>query len=250
MCKLSKQYGIVKDKDTILEIGSGWCHWEAITLRLFFDIKAVLFDVWDNRQFDVLKSYLAQLKANLGKIETDDSKLKKADDMIRAILSLRNFSELYSALGFQYVVEPSGRLSSFKGNRFDLIVSAGVLEHINRCDIPLLVADFHRLLNPNGHCVHSINLTDHLYLYDKAVSPKQCLKYSNRLWQWCFENKVQYFNRVQRPEWLGIFEKSRFVLIEEESDHIDIGVLSVDKQYSNLSKHDLGCISLNVTCRK
>jgi len=246
MLKLSERYGVVKDKDTIIEIGSGWCHWEAVTLRLFFDIKAVLFDVWDNRQFDVLKSYLSQLRINLSKIETDENKLKKADDMIKMILSFNNFSEVYSALGFQYVIEPNGKLSSYKDNSFNLIISAGVLEHIKRCDIPVLAEEFHRLLKPDGYSVHSINLTDHLYLYDKSVSPKQYLKYSDRVWQWCFEDEIQYFNRVQRPEWLSLFEQPGFTLIDEESDRIDIGKFPVNKQYNYLSKHDLGCISLNI----
>src|SRR5688500_13425313 len=48
--RLNRQHGIVRDGDRILELGTGWLHWEALTLRLFFDIKAVLFDVWDNRQ--------------------------------------------------------------------------------------------------------------------------------------------------------------------------------------------------------
>src|ERR1043165_3728637 len=50
MLRLTRQYNIVRDGDRILELGTGWLHWEALTLRLFFDIKAVLFDVWDNRQ--------------------------------------------------------------------------------------------------------------------------------------------------------------------------------------------------------
>ena len=33
-----------------------------MTLRLFYDIKAVLFDVWDNRQLGGLKNYIRQLE--------------------------------------------------------------------------------------------------------------------------------------------------------------------------------------------
>src|SRR5258708_7129618 len=65
MLRLNRQYQIVRDGDRILELGTGWLHWEALTLRLFFDIEAVLFDVWDNRQLGGLKNYLGQLSARL-----------------------------------------------------------------------------------------------------------------------------------------------------------------------------------------
>src|SRR4029077_17381251 len=65
MLRLQKKYNIVQDGDRILELGTGWLHWEALTLRLFYDIEAVLFDVWDNRQLGGLKNYLRQLRSLL-----------------------------------------------------------------------------------------------------------------------------------------------------------------------------------------
>src|SRR5262245_41296508 len=48
--RLLREHPLVKDGDRIIELGTGWLHWEALTLRLFYDIEAVLYDVWDNRQ--------------------------------------------------------------------------------------------------------------------------------------------------------------------------------------------------------
>ena len=62
MLRLQKNYNIVHHGDRILELGTGWLRWEALTLRLFYDIEAVLFDVWDNRQLGGLKNYLRQLR--------------------------------------------------------------------------------------------------------------------------------------------------------------------------------------------
>jgi hypothetical protein len=45
MLSLSKRYGVPKDSDTLLELGTRFVHWEAITSRLFFNIHGVLFDV-------------------------------------------------------------------------------------------------------------------------------------------------------------------------------------------------------------
>jgi len=46
MLRLQKNYNIVHHGDRILELGTGWLRWEALTLRLFYDIEAVLFDVY------------------------------------------------------------------------------------------------------------------------------------------------------------------------------------------------------------
>ena len=66
MLRLQKNYNIVHHGDRILELGTGWLHWEALTLRLFYDIEAVLFDVWDNRQLGGLKNYLATVAPSFG----------------------------------------------------------------------------------------------------------------------------------------------------------------------------------------
>src|ERR1700685_3188285 len=59
-------YGLLRKDDLVVEIGTGWVHWEALTMRLFFDFQAVLYDVWDNRQLDALKSYVSQLEGRFG----------------------------------------------------------------------------------------------------------------------------------------------------------------------------------------
>ena len=41
MLELARTYGIVKDGARVLELGTGWLHWEAMTMRLFFDVEAV-----------------------------------------------------------------------------------------------------------------------------------------------------------------------------------------------------------------
>src|SRR5258707_4556335 len=95
MLRLQKQHNIVSNGDRILELGTGWLHWEALTTKLFFDIQAVLFDVWDNRQLTALKNYAAQLspillKDNLG---LPSEQLERAQSLLRAIGSIDTFED-------------------------------------------------------------------------------------------------------------------------------------------------------------
>jgi len=52
---------------------------------LFYDNKAVLFDVWDNRQLGGLKNYARQLKPILRGFELAEAEANKAHALIKLI---------------------------------------------------------------------------------------------------------------------------------------------------------------------
>jgi cyclopropane fatty-acyl-phospholipid synthase-like methyltransferase len=248
---LCREFGILKDGDTVLELGTGWVHWEAITLKLFWDIKAVLYDVWDNRQFPALKSFLRQVDTAFKegyRIEGVD--MARARRQVGAILETASFEELYRLLGFRYVVGPSGTLDTLGDERFRLVVSAGVFEHIYRAILSRFVARWSQLLAPGGFALHTINIKDHLYQYDLSVCPKQYLGFSEKVWKRFFENDVQYINRVQRCEWLEIFAHAGLVLREEQSVYVDLGRLEVKAPYTQMDAKDLRCGQLEVVLEK
>lgn len=250
MLRLQRQYNIVREGDRIIELGTGWLHWEAITLRLFCDIEAVLFDVWDNRQLGALKNYLRQLGLLLNDgFGLSAAELKRAQSLIEAVMKVGSFAELYKLLGFEYVIESAGSLSQFPSNSFQLVVSGGVLEHVKREGLPMLISETRRILKPDGWAVHSIDTADHLEHYDRKVSPKMYLSFSERTWKNFFENEVQYINRMQRGEWLEIFRTNGFELLEEDTRRVDISGLNLADRFAHMNKEDLECTVLRLALR-
>ncbi len=200
--RLQKQHNMVRNGDRILELGTGWLHWEALTLRLFYDIEAVLFDVWDNRQLGGLKNYVRQLGPMLSDgFGLSAPELTRAQSLIEEILKVESFDQLYELLDFKYVVGSSGSLLQVPENSIQLIVSGGVLEHVKRETLRGLIAEMGRILKPGGWTVHSIDTADHSEHYDRTVSPKLYLSFSEATWRRLCENEVQYINRMQRGEW-------------------------------------------------
>ena len=251
MLRLQKQHNIVSNGDRILELGTGWLHWEAVTLRLFYDIKAVLFDVWDNRQLGGLKNYVRQLGSKLNDgFGLSAAQLSRAQSIIEEIVKVESFGGLYELLGFEYVVESSGSLRQFSDNSFQLVVSGGVLEHVKREALPLLIGETRRILKPGGWAVHSIDTADHLEHYDRTVSPKMYLSFSEEKWKRLCENEVQYINRMQRGEWLELFKANGFGLIEEEARRVDIGKLNLADRFADMDKGDLECTVLRLALRR
>ena len=248
---LCKRYKALQDGSLILEIGTGWAHWDSMVLRLFYDLRACLFDVWDNRQFEAIKLYVKQFNQivdqELGLECTQNAHIHT---LLESILTTKSFDDLYDLLGFEYVLDPNGNLDQFGNETFHLIITNGVLEHINRAKLPHLIREFYRLLKPGGYSIHHIVIADHLAFYDPTVSKKHYLKYSDKVWKRYFENDVQHFNRLQRPEWMHLFNSSGLELVEESLSIADIGQIKTDKQYTKLSKTDLECTVLELIHRK
>jgi hypothetical protein len=245
------QYAPLRPDDLILELGTGWVHWEALTLRLFFDFKAVLYDVWDNRQLDALKNFVRQLERRFGVngfMEGCD--FDRARFLIRRIEDACSFEDIYETLGFRYVLDPAGLMESLPRKTFRLTISADVMEHIAARTAGKFVNNIASLLEHDGLGIHGINIMDHLHLYDTSASPKQYLAYSEKRWKLLYENNVQYINRIQRSDWLRMFEQAGLSVLQETGSYADLTNLRIHPQYQGLSRDDINCTTLVLVVRK
>jgi hypothetical protein len=237
--------------DAVLEVGTGWIHWESLIARLFYDVQATLFDVWDNRALEALTGAAMALEPVIDQeLAVEPEKRERVHDLLYRIAAVRSFEELYELLGFCYVIEPSGALSGLDSDSFAAIYSCNVLEHVSAEILESYILDFGRLLKPGGYSIHTIDISDHLALYDSGASKKRYLRYSERAWKRFYENDVQYFNRVQRSEWLKLFQRAGLELIEEESEYVELDGLDIAESYAPYEQEDLECVLLRVVHRK
>ncbi len=247
LVEIIERHHAIRSGDKLLEIGTGWVHWEATIIRLFYDVEITLFDTWDNRQLAAYKRYFRLFEEVMDKeLGLDAVRSDRAHTLLQVIAKANSFDEIYSGFGFRYVIDPNGTLKQFEDEAFSLVFSCAVFEHLNRASLPEFIRDIRRILKPGGSTIHGIDLGDHLTYYDARVSFKNYLRYSDKVWRRFFENDVQYFNRVQRPEWLELFRKAGLELVEEIPSSIDINLIKVDKSYENLETSDLQCAGLRL----
>jgi hypothetical protein len=238
---LAKEHRLVTDGARLLEIGTGWVHWEATILRLFYDLEATLVDVWDNRQLAAYKAHLSEIDRyiNTG-LGMDRTRSRHAHALVAKMLAARSFNELYETAGFTYLVDPTGTLDCLPDASFDFIVSSTVLEHVRRETLPTFLKNTERILRDGGRSYHAIDLGDHLSYYDPKAHPKQYLAYGERTWKLLFENRVQYFNRLQLPEWLSLFAQTDLTLVTCTQASRPLQGLRVARQFRRFSHDDLG----------
>jgi hypothetical protein len=240
---LCEKYRAVGENGRLLEIGTGWMHWYSLYLRLFYDnVGITMMDVWDNRQFEALKASFLKLK----EISPPPPRRRSAPAALDRILNASGFDELYERFDLNYVIDEQGTLERFPTATFDLVFSFHVLEHIEKAETREVVGNIHRILKPGGFSIHQIGIDDHLSHYDRRASPMNYLRYSDAAWKIFFQNEVQYFNRLLMRDWLELFERGGFVLLEKIAGHADIDSLPIHPKYRHYDPEDLSCANLTI----
>lgn len=242
-----KKHNVISDGGRILDFGTGWVHWYAIYMRLHHDVRVTMFDIWDNRQLHAFKATFLRLRHILERDHPDYHRIK---DLLDKVVAVESFDDLYEFMDLEYVIEREGRLHVFEDNFFDCVLSSDVLEHVGRERVPQVIEDFHRILKPGGYSIHHIGLGDHLAHYDRSESKKRYLSFSSKTWKLLFENGVQYFNRLQGPEWLDLFGNNGFRLLDTKSSSTNIQGLRFASQYQGYDEQDLACTRLTIIHRK
>jgi len=243
---LCRKYHALHSGEKLLEVGTGWMHWYSLYLRIFYDCRITALDIWDNRQFSALKAGFGKLAQRYKEARISETVLNNLAVISRAT----SFAELYREIGIEYVIEPRGSLDQFADQSFDCILSMHVLEHVPTEYVTDLVRNMYRTLKPGKYTIHQIGIDDHLAHYDRKASQKQYLQYSDRTWKNLFENRVQYFNRLQMSEWLDAFRNAGFILEEKLVEATDIANLKVAARFADYSQEDLSCTILTLVYRK
>ncbi len=245
----ARKYGLLDKKISAVEIGTGWMHWYGLYLALQSEksVQLELFDVWDNRQFNALRSAFSDLEKRW---KADPKIDKKKCDRISNLLTATSFHELYRKFNANYKLDETGSLASYRDNYYDTVFSFHVLEHVRRDIIQESIGHMHRMLKPGGLCIHQIGIDDHLAHYDRSASKKQYLEYSIPLRKHFFENDVQYHNGLQAGDFLYYFRCQKFEIVELHREKIDLSNVSVHDDWKGYSLEDLETVILTVVCRK
>ncbi|MFC5061609.1 glycosyltransferase [Actinomycetospora atypica] len=245
------RFDALQPGDEVLELGTGWLHWESTVLRLFHDVRITMVDVVDNRLFGTYQTWLAQLGRHLAADDTlSASRRAAAMTLLGDILRCESFDEVYDLLGMRYVVDPTGRFDDLPEERFALVVSADVLEHVRREALPSLLATTRRALRPGGLAVHRIDLVDHFHYFDPTTSPKHYYRYDDRTWNRWFDTDVQYVNRIQRPEWRTLFAEAGFDVVQEKDHSQALGPVPRAAEFAGLTAADVDCLQMLTVHRR
>ncbi|MEO0623898.1 MAG: class I SAM-dependent methyltransferase [Pseudomonadota bacterium] len=248
--ELLRAHGVLREGLEALEIGTGWVHWEALMLRLEVPSETLLYDIWDNRSWERFRAYARQIAAPEMRAALGITGAH-AEDLIAAVAAAPDRETAYGLLGFSYQADPTGLLAGIADGSRDLIISSDVGEHLRREDLPEILARTQAVLRPGGWAYHQVVLTDHLGIYAKGTHPKEYLRYSGAEFDGRINNRLQYINRVQIPDWVAGFETAGFEMVAvERIGTCDLSGFPVHSDYSTLPPEDLACTVVQFLVRK
>ena len=135
-------------------------------------------------------------------------------------VALKSQSEIYSLVdlasyGIKYRAPYDASKTELRDKSLDACISTNTLEHIPKETITAIFSELYRTLKDNGIVSAKIDYSDHYAHTDKTISLLNYLKFDEELWK-RYNHNCHYQNRLRHKDYLEIFKKCGFVVIEEE----------------------------------
>jgi SAM-dependent methyltransferase len=203
-----------------LEIGTGWCPWLPLLLRIAGAGRIVTIDV---NPWLTLASAQATTRALLDRgrrvadeLGVSESAVTAAVDTAQRATTLDGWT---SALAIDYRRADllSARLDA---GSVDAILSSNVLEHVPPDALLAVHRESRRLLRAGGRVFHRFNPQDHFSVGDRSITGANFLQYSREEWNWLGGSGLSYHNRLRCPQHRQLIEASglRMVLQRTRPD--------------------------------
>jgi hypothetical protein len=250
---------LLRPGDTVLDLGTGWFHHDAFLLHLAGDWNIFLFDIEDRGRLQYIRNYLTYLLENVGSVSSElGVEEAEAREKLRELLALGSRKEIYARCNFVPCITDQVDRPFLPERSIDLMVSNCVLVHIRPEHLePELVA-LRKMLKDDGAMFHMLGHDDHWAFHDPAVKwPSfNYLRYSERTYRMLFDTRLEYHNRIVKPEWLEIFERTGLrvddyhAVVTDDSRASVQSLPRIDARYASHPVNDLAVIYSYVLLRK
>ena len=214
----------------IIELGTGW-HPVIPVLHFLSGAKEVVtIDLRSLLRKKNMKELLICLikwydTGDLDKLmhSIEASSVNKIQELIDDWTNL-SLDKILGELGIVQVIADARELP-FDNNSFDFCSSVNVLEHIEGKNLPAILCEMNRLIQPGGFHYHAIGTYDHFCHVDASISKFNYLRYSERQWK-RIDNDIQPQNRLRLSYFRDLFlemglEIKESLLWEAEPDEIN-----------------------------
>ena len=196
-----------------LEIGTGWCPWLPLLLRIAGARRIVTIDVNPWLTLATARSTTHALLQR-GRVVADalDVPAQAVTDAVAAAQRATSLAEWASALNIDY--RGADLLSArLPANSFDAVLSSNVFEHVPPDALRAIHRESWRLLREGGRVFHRFNPQDHFSTGDRSITGANFLQFSQHQWSWLGGSGLSYHNRLRCPQHRDLITKSGFCVV-------------------------------------
>jgi SAM-dependent methyltransferase len=144
------------------------------------------------------------------------------------------------------------RNTNYDDNTFDFITSNNTFEHIYPNILTPILAEFKRILKPNGVMSHFIDMTDHFAHFDKSITVYNFLKFSDRFWH-SIDNDILPQSRLRYKDYLAIYHQQLIPIIDTkiwEHDSSKLEGIKLNKKFREYTKAELAIVHVYIVSSK
>jgi hypothetical protein len=241
-----KAFAKKQKERTILELGTGWYPVIPILFYITGQGRVISVDIqrWMTRktQQQTILKFREWMESGL----LDDLKEMIVPDRWELLMDVledpsRHTSEQINLLiGLTPLVTDARNLSLEK-ETVDFICSNNTFEHIPREILIDILAEFKRVLHPEGIMSHFIDMSDHFAHFDPRITIYNFLKFSKKTWR-ILDNSIQPQNRLRYRDYLDMYVMTGLRVTREELREGSLKVLekvNVHPEFSAYSRQEL-----------
>jgi SAM-dependent methyltransferase len=249
--------GEIRGKDC-LEIGTGWCPWLPLLLKVKGARRVVTLDLnpWLSIRtaYGTTRALAERIDRVAERLEVPRGDIEKVlDPALRA----KNLQEWLAAVDVEYLPKTELQRAAFAAESFDAVFSSNVLEHVDANCLGALHRESARILRSGGIVAHRFNPQDHFSFGDPTITGANFLKYSPAAWKWIGGSGLAYHNRLRCRQHRQLIDDAGFSVELQRTrpdrkaqQAIDAGRLLVHADFSGMSSAELTDDYMWVVARK
>jgi SAM-dependent methyltransferase len=230
-----------------VEVGTGWCPWVPLLLRLGGAAAVLTVDV---NPWLTHRTALATTRDLLVRADRAAAVVRADAESIRGqltpLLSTDSLDEWLRASGIDYRCPGDARALDLPAASVDAVLSSNVLEHVAATDLERLHREARRVLRPGGLAVHRFNPQDHFAAGDRSITGANFLRFSADEWRRLGGDGLAPHNRLRCVQHAALVSSAGLdiVVARTRSDErarraIESGALPVHRDFAGMSAGEL-----------
>ena len=246
---------------SVMEVGTGRSLGLPLVCWLLGAERVITVDVTVYLRPEILRSDLAYCKAHKawlrdllaqheGGSGAANTRLDELLELELQVPARQLLDEVLQRCCITYLAPCDASAPDLQAGSLDVQLSRAVLEHIPPDELRRLLEGATRLLKPDGHCAHWIDLSDHFQHGDDSISRINFLRFTDAGWERLAGNRFMYMNRLRASQYLALFADSGLevlnvqgVVDEEGRALVESGELPLAAKFRQLSASDLATTS-------
>lgn len=213
---------------TFLELGPGDSLASAVIGKAYGAARGWLVDAgaYASRDMNVYRRLIEAVRA------------EKPDAPLNALAGAADTEEMLAAAGTRFLENGLEGLRAIPDSSCDMVFSQAVLEHVPLPEFDATMAEFRRILKPDGAASHQIDFRDHL---DGRLNN---LRFRESTWEApSFARRSGFYtNRIRPSEMMAAFNRAGFdveTVQERRWEHPPLAREVLDPRFRNLAEDDL-----------